>query len=1285
MRRLLTPTRRFLRRVLIVCVVLIAAINAAAFLLTPLLDRYRDQLAELASDRLGTPVAIGAMRARWRGFGPELVLENLRIGDTADGQGLRLTEAAVDFGVWDMIRYLDLSPLRITLHDLQLRLVRQPDGRVQLVGFEGHNVAQNSGDLPFSGRLRLQNATLLWEDQRLGLPLQRLEDVQLRLHLWPDRLSLSASVILPGDQNGRLRAGADLILSPNDWSGELFLAGHAPELARLLAPYIPAPLRLERGGVAFEVWSDWQDSRMTDAEGRLALHDLQLRQNAEGALLDIDQASTEFRYHRDGEDRQLDLAKFNLSRQGRSWPQGDLHLAVNLAGPGWPKLQLSADYLRLTDVLAISRQIPLPADLAALRDGLDADGELRDLRLKLPGGDGPPRWQMSTRFDALSARAYTEYPGFSNLTGSAQGDAQQLHLKVSSSHSELDWPALFRNTLPIDRLHGELLWQAAPDGGHQLSSQALILDTPDVRSVSRLRLGLPADGPMDIDLHTELRDGDGRHTVRYLPTRQMSPELVVWLDHAVASGHVPQGTLLLRGPLQDFPFETNHNGRFEVRFKVTDMTLNYLQDWPPLLIDDADVLFHNNSLSIELQRGRLYNSALTNTVARIEHLDPGTTPLLISGDISGPLSDPLRLLTESPLKTRFGDLASGIKAEGQSQLHIDMAVILDKVGKEHFNGSLALQQAQLALPEWQLKLQKIKGKLAFDLDGIHAENIQAQLQGRPIRIDVTPERQSHRITAQTRIDVDSLRKRLPKLPPELASGESTLNARLDLPNTSGSGPPALLTLASDLRGMALKLPAPLGKDVSSARPLSVSIPLQDANAPIRLRYDQLVDALFPPGGDRAGIRFGGDAAQLPSEPVLHLSGHLPRLDLDPWLKLTDQQQSQDGRLPPLQADLRLGELTIGRASIDNVHVTLNQHPDSWQGTAESSRFSGRFEVPAGKTDTPMQVNLDRLAFTLNDDGEHQAAPETTSDAGKPGDWPALDLTVAALIINGENFGKLALKARHQNDALQIEPLTLTGPLLNFSGIAQWRGQGIRADSDLMGKIRAPKLGQTLAALGYSPQFKEAPAEADLKLGWPGNLGAASIATLRGQIALNIGQGQLLEVNPGVARAFGLLNFAALQRRLRLDFTDLFGKGLAFDAIKGHFRLIDGNAYTSDLAIVGPSGDILITGRTGLATQDLYQEVTVTPRLDATLPVAGALAGGPLAGIAVLVAQTVMKDKVDKFYQVRYAVTGSWDDPKVEQLSGGGGLSGILQPVTDFFGGGEDNHPSAPQPSLLDTY
>jgi hypothetical protein len=77
----------------------------------------------------------------------------------------------------------------------------------------------------------------------------------------------------------------------------------------------------------------------------------------------------------------------------------------------------------------------------------------------------------------------------------------------------------------------------------------------------------------------------------------------------------------------------------------------------------------------------------------------------------------------------------------------------------------------------------------------------------------------------------------------------------------------------------------------------------------------------------------------------------------------------------------------------------------------------------------------------------------------------------------------------------------------------------------------------------------------------------------------------------------------------------------------------------------------ITGRTDVVAQEFDQVVTVTPSLGSTLPIAGAVVGGPVVGAAMLVVQGLVGKQVDQIGAVRYAVRGPWSDPQIEILAG----------------------------------
>lgn len=168
--------------------------------------------------------------------------------------------------------------------------------------------------------------------------------------------------------------------------------------------------------------------------------------------------------------------------------------------------------------------------------------------------------------------------------------------------------------------------------------------------------------------------------------------------------------------------------------------------------------------------------------------------------------------------------------------------------------------------------------------------------------------------------------------------------------------------------------------------------------------------------------------------------------------------------------------------------------------------------------------------------------------------------------------------------------------------------------------------------------------------------AFSWANLNGTLHMQVHKGQLLDIEPKAGRLFGLLSFQSLPRRLSLDFTDLFGKGMAFDRIEGTFDITGGNAFTNDLHLRGPSADVAIAGRTGLAVQDYDQIVTVTPQVTESLPVAGALFGPVGIGVgAVIYLAGEIFDSITQgigdLLQYQYTVTGSWDNPVIEKIDG----------------------------------
>ena len=193
------------------------------------------------------------------------------------------------------------------------------------------------------------------------------------------------------------------------------------------------------------------------------------------------------------------------------------------------------------------------------------------------------------------------------------------------------------------------------------------------------------------------------------------------------------------------------------------------------------------------------------------------------------------------------------------------------------------------------------------------------------------------------------------------------------------------------------------------------------------------------------------------------------------------------------------------------------------------------------------------------------------------------------------------------------------------------------------------IGKLLVRLGQPEGIKRGTAKLEGPLSWAGSPSELDYATLSGNFVLEANKGQFVKLDPGIGKLLGVLSLQSLPRRLSLDFRDIFSEGLAFDEIVGTVKVNRGIANTENFRIQGPAVRIQMLGDVDLAKETQKLRVKVFPSMSDGLSVAGALIGGPIAGIATFVAQKLLKDPIDKMAAYEYDITGTWVDPQVAKV------------------------------------
>jgi uncharacterized protein YhdP len=490
-------------------------------------------------------------------------------------------------------------------------------------------------------------------------------------------------------------------------------------------------------------------------------------------------------------------------------------------------------------------------------------------------------------------------------------------------------------------------------------------------------------------------------------------------------------------------------------------------------------------------------------------------------------------------------------------------------------------------------------------------------------------------------------------------GDADYRARVLFPNSRAPQPGALqVQIESDLFGFQVNLPEPLGKSDDEPLAMSANIEFPSANQIATagsLEGDINWTARFLKADgawdfDRGVLAVGGEYPHDPDVRGLHIQGQTPEFDLHAWLAEGTRGNGETGIGDRIRSiDLDINRIyAIGQKFTDH-RVVVNRSGEDWLIQISGDEAQGLVTVPYDFTGArPMMLEMERLVLPGNDEAE--VSDEEPLD---PRNLPALSIRADEFALGERYFGSLEVDFERTDRGLESVNLVTSDESFTVTGSAGWiidayEESGQRTSIDLA--LRSTDVRATSQRLAYDPGVSSGQMEIDLDLGWAGGPRRDFMSALNGTVAVKLGAGKLSEVDPGAGRVFGLMSFAALPRRLALDFSDVFDTGFGFDGITGSFRVVNGNAYTCDLTLTGPAADVGIVGRAGLVTRDYDQSAIVSANVGNTLPVVGLFTGGPQVAAALLVFSQIFKKPLKDMGQVYYSVQGSWDEPSIDSAN-----------------------------------
>jgi uncharacterized protein (TIGR02099 family) len=1280
----------------------------------PHIDQWRAPIEASASALFKQQVTIGRIDSSWQGFNPRLQLTDVELHDANGAVALVLPQVDAVIS-WTSVPTMQMRVRSLTVVAPQIEVRRISESQLKIAGIpidlgaeqsntaamtwvlEQHHVAISGAIVHY-----YDDAASAGQDAAPPAPID-MTDVEIVLshhfgtHYFALRAHPPSDIADQIDVRGWFEHPWSVPVSNMaGWSGRVFAQLNYVDLARIesLARVIPAPYRLWRGNGALRAWVDFDALTVQRARADIAFTDVELHLRADAPPLKLSslQGRITQQAWRTGSSQGQDISLTHLAFQGAEGlhlPPTDVTYRVSrrVGNPTAPThTELGVNMVSLHDLDVLAAHLPLSPQSQDLIARYALRGTLADLHAAWDGEpDQMTNTALRTRFDALAAAAQPAdpaidasgrpragLPGFQNLSGSIDLSPGGGTLTLASSDALLFFPGVLEDPeVAARRLEARVHWKTGST--FEVGVDGFTVSNEDLELSGAATYRLSDAGAAWADVNATLTRANVAAVYRYVPLRAGAGART-WLRAALREGRVSNGRLRLRGQLDAFPFKTPASGELQASLHVSGVTLDYapatpqhprLQPWPMMTGVDADLNIKGDQIEIVGGQASMYGVHLANVAGRISQLSTQDSHLAISGRGNGQLGNLVGYVQASPVGQMIGGFLDTARATGPGSLQIKLDIPLNHAADTTVDGSVFFQGNEVTL-RTDVAFTAVSGRLDFNQHGIRIPGVSAGFVGGQAHIT------GDTVDGATTVQIAGLATSQ-GVRRQVGSG---LVRRL-LDDTRGAarytvtlvfrGPTTEFHAVSDLTGLTIDLPEPLGKAAYDSLALRIDLAPDPAATPpresVRVTAGSLVDVQLERVADTAqdgamrvdrGVISIGSPGALPEEGLLvHVT--LPRLDTDRWLPFLQSAQDESGGgtasgvMPDLIA-AHFDELEISGKRLNNVVLGASRAADgSWNANIEADQTSGSLHWVSGTRPSPGRLTARLVRLIIPESGTVTEVLDAPTR-----EMPELDVVADDFVLGSSRLGHLELDAQNssagRSSAWQLKRLQIDNPDGHIAGAGQWQREpgSPKRRMTLAITVDAVNAGNFLGRFGLAGALKNGSTKLTANLSWLGSPFSIDYPTLSGDLQLNADKGQFLKADPGVGRLLGVMSLQSLPRRISLDFRDIFSKGFAFDTIRATAKVSNGVLSTKDFKMIGANASVLIEGETNLQTESQSLHVLVLPEINAgSASVVYAFLANPAIGLGTFVAQWVLRHPLSKIFSHEYDVTGSWSDPQVK--------------------------------------
>jgi uncharacterized protein (TIGR02099 family) len=1256
------------------------------------LGDYNTEITDRINAHFQINIAMGDLTGVWSGIDPGIHISDLTIGESEQGPVTRIGKLKIELDSLSslirgnpIISYVEISDLNSEIDFYTDQPLRVAGLRLRDKGGGPSALAAllvNTEHLIISGieaKLKTESGQyLLFQKEDYPLELLAHEgEKTISLRLDYDRVADHQD----HEKSGNIELIAEYFGDPRNIDG-FYVHAWMHVTPTSIREFLPKAeyrgFSLDKLLVAGDVWLEVDRGRF-DLSTQFNAPILSFKSDRTG-LDSFEDVSGTFRVTGTGVDEwRAYLNDLTLSHNGKQWTPGNI-AAVTYRTVNNRNLLVycrSLDVGSLADLgIELGKDL-IPERQVTMLETMKPQGMLENTYLYLRPDSNKPDFRMVGQLRSGEIEAYLGAPAITNLDFVFSLGPQEGWLDIHDNAFDVAFETISDETWKFQSTAGRLNIDLK-QGYLRMASDLLKVRLDDAIVSGKFHLNLTTDRRFQTwGLLVGIKDADLSQKSRYLPSN-LSKDARSWLDTALVSGHLKNGGLLFHGSLSRNADAIEK--LYELYFDVEDGILDYHPDWPRLESVTGLVNVGNWGVSSDRVVASLFDSQLKADVIMPFAADGGISYVYLNGNLEGAAADGLRFINTTPVAEMINQVSADWTAEGdisgEFKLEIPVNYSLDDSGNPmyNFDGNINTQMltVDLYMPEYDLAVSGLSSRLDYAVStGLNADQFHAQILGYPVQGQITTsyEQEANRdeghilIDFKGRTSVEELREWSEVTFLHLAEGEFDYSASLTTP-FGDQVTPGSLQASSDLHGVGIQIPPPLGKLPEETVGFRYRSDFEDDGMKVWIDYNDdfsaalgMRDAVI----QRGSLIFGAVGAKLPEDPGVEVSGSLELLNLNDWLRTYDRFTGEFEKLgyasfdEELESEVRRVELDVGRfefenVSLENAKLGVSRAEQAWNLWLVNPVLSGRATAFDDET-SPIDVKVDYLRLISDPDVPEEEDPL----AGlTPGDLVPMQVQVDEFRVDDENYGSWNFKLEPGVDQVKITDLYATVKGLEVGheerggGVVNWLFDGNQQTSKFSGIVQSDDIAVAATEWGYAPSIEGDRFVFDTDIGWPGSPVMISKETIRGAIRVKSRRGRFVQATGGGAlKLLGIFDFAALARRFTFDFSDVLSEGFEFNRIEGEWWVEDGQMrVTEDIIVEGSGGSFKAGGVMDIESGDLDGDMIVTLPVSRNLPWYSAIIVSPMVGATVFLAQKVFQNQINQLSSAKYTVTGTIEEPNI---------------------------------------